>query len=118
MKICVLQPDYSTTGVDYKNWDPARDLAPMMPEAEVHHVFLNKLTTYRQLRELKKQNFDIYVNLCEGYPEWEIPGMDVPYCLEMLGLPFTGPPPKLYDQPKELGKYIAYCEGVKTPAYA
>ena len=27
MKVCVLQPDYSTTGVDYKNYDPPRDLA-------------------------------------------------------------------------------------------
>ena len=25
MKICVLQPDYSTSDVDYQNYDPARD---------------------------------------------------------------------------------------------
>ena len=54
MKVCVLQPDYSTTGVDYKNYDPARNLASLLPDAEVEHVFLNKLTTYKQLKELKK----------------------------------------------------------------
>ena len=47
MKICVLQPDYSTTSVDYKNWDPPRNLQRLLPGAQVDHVFLNKLTTYK-----------------------------------------------------------------------
>lgn len=117
MRVCVLQPDYSTTGVDYKNYDPPRELAPLIPDAEVHTVFLNKLTTYRQLKELGKEGYDIFVNLCEGYLEWEVPSIDVIYTLELLNLPFTGPTTKLYDPPKELMKYLAYCEGVKTPGY-
>lgn len=117
MRICVLQPDYSTTGVDYKNYDPPRDLSALLPGTEVHNVFLNKLTTYKQLKELGKQGYDIFVNLCEGYLEWEIPSIDVMYTLELLDLPFTGPTTKLYDPPKELMKYLAYCEGVKTPGY-
>jgi D-alanine-D-alanine ligase-like ATP-grasp enzyme len=117
MKVCVLQPDYSTTGVDYKNYDPPRDLTRLMPEARVDTVFLNKLTTYRQLKELGKQGYDIFVNLCEGYLEWEIPSIDVMFNLELLDLPFTGPTTKLYDPPKELMKYLAFCEGVKTPKY-
>ena len=117
MKVCVLQPDYSTTGVDYKNYDPPRDLQSLLPEAEVHTVFLNKLTTYKQLKELSKQGYDIFVNLCEGYLEWEVPSIDVIYSLELLDLPFTGPSSKLYDPPKELMKYLAFCENVKTPGY-
>lgn len=117
MRVCVLQPDYSTTGVDYKNYDPPRELAALIPEAEVHTVFLNKLTTYKQLKDLGKQGYDIFVNLCEGYLEWEVPSIDVIYTLELLNLPFTGPTTKLYDPPKELMKYLAYCEGVKTPGY-
>lgn len=117
MRVCVLQPDYSTTGVDYKNYDPPRDLTALIPEAEVHTVFLNKLTTYKQLKELGKKNYDIFVNLCEGYLEWEVPSIDVIYTLELLNLPFTGPSTKLYDPPKELMKYVAYCENVKTPGY-
>jgi D-alanine-D-alanine ligase-like ATP-grasp enzyme len=117
MKICVLQPDYSTTGVDYKNYDPPRELASLIPEAEVQTVFLNKLTTYRQLKELGKQGYDVFVNLCEGYLEWEIPSIDVIYSLELLNLPFTGPTSELYDPPKELMKYLAYCENVRTPGY-
>src|SRR5436190_10756649 len=117
MKVCVLQPDYSTTNVDYKNYDPPRDLTALLPDDYVvDHVFLNKLTTYKQLKALSRKDYDIYVNLCEGYLEWEIPSIDVITTLELLNLPHTGPNSLLYDPPKPLMKYVAYCAGVKTPA--
>jgi D-alanine-D-alanine ligase len=118
MKICVLQPDYSTSDVDYQYYDPARDLSHLMPEATCHHVLLNKLSVYKQLKELKKSNYDIFVNLCEGYLEWNVPSIDVIYFMEMLNLPFTGPSSLLYDPPKNLMKYVAYTEGIQTPAFA
>ena len=118
MKVCVLQPDYSTSDVDYKNYDPARDLGHLMPGAEFEHVQLNKLTVYKQLKELKKKNFDVFVNLCEGYLEWTVPSVDVIYFMELLNLPFTGPTSLLYDPPKDLMKYVAYTSGIKTPAFA
>ncbi|MBS1509356.1 MAG: SET domain-containing protein-lysine N-methyltransferase [Bacteroidetes bacterium] len=118
LRICVLQPDYSTSDVDYQNYDPARNLAHLMPGAYFDHVALNKLTTYKQLKELKKKNYDIFVNLCEGYLEWEVPSIDVIYSMELLNMPFTGPSSVLYDPPKELMKYVAYTEGIHTPAYA
>ncbi len=117
MKVCILQPDYSTTQVDYKNFDPPRNLASLLADGdEVEHVYLNKLTTYRQLKTLSKKGFDVFVNLCEGYLEWEVPSVDVIHSLELLNLPYTGPNPILYDPPKPLMKYVAYCAGVKTPA--
>jgi D-alanine-D-alanine ligase len=103
--------------VDYKNYDPPRNLSPLLPNDTVDHIFLNKLTTYKQLKELSKAGYDIFVNLCEGYPEWEVPGVDVIYALESLNLPFTGPSSATYDLPKALLKYVAYCEGVPTPVY-
>jgi D-alanine-D-alanine ligase-like ATP-grasp enzyme len=117
MKVCVLQPDYSTTDVDYKNYDPPRNLAPLLPGDEVDHVFLNKLSTYRQLKQLRKKNYDIFVNLCEGYLEWSIPSIDVINAMDMLNLPYTGPSVLLYDPPKVLMKYVAYTCGVNTPPY-
>ena len=117
MKVCVLQPDYSTSSVDYQYYDPARNLKPLIPEHHVDHILLNKLTTYKQLKALQHKGYDIFVNLCEGYLEWEVPSIDVIYTLELLNLPFTGPSCLLYDPPKALMKYVAYCEGVKTPAY-
>ncbi|MEJ7587642.1 MAG: hypothetical protein WKI04_08780 [Ferruginibacter sp.] len=118
LRICVLQPDYSTSGVDYQHYDPHRDLTHLIPGAKVDHVNLNKLTTYKQLKELKKKKYDVFVNLCEGYLEWEVPSIDVIYSLELLDLPFTGPTSLLYDPPKELMKYVAYTEGIRTPSYA
>ena len=115
---CVLQPDYSTSDVDYQYYDPPRNLCHLLPDAHFDHVFLNKLTTYRQLKELKKKKYDIFINLCEGYLEWEIPSIDVIYSMELLNLPFTGPTSRLYDPAKDLMKYVAYTEGIHTPAYA
>ena len=117
LKICVLQPDYSTSKVDYQNYDPKRDLSVIMPEATIDHIFLNKLTTYQQLKELKEKQYDIYINLCEGYLEWEVPSIDVIMSLDLLELPYTGPSANLYDPPKTTMKYLAFCEDVKTPAH-
>lgn len=117
MKVCVLQPDYSTTDVDYKHYDPPRDLSELLPGDTVHHVFLNKLTTYSQLKKLRKENYDIFVNLCEGYLDWSVPSIDVIHALDMLNLPYTGPTALLYDPPKTLMKYVATTVDVKTPDY-
>lgn len=118
MKVCVLQPDYSTSAVDYQYYDPPRHLAPLLPGSQVDHVTLNKLTTYKQLKALQNKDYDIFVNLCEGYLEWEVPSIDVIYTLELLGLPYTGPTTLLYDPTKELMKYVAFCENIATPAYS
>ncbi|MFN5422880.1 MAG: SET domain-containing protein-lysine N-methyltransferase [bacterium] len=117
LRVCVLQPDYSTSSVDYQHYDPPRDLSSLLQDARVDHVLLNKLTVYKQLQELKKKNYDIYVNLCEGYLEWEVPSIDVIHTLDLLELPYTGPTSTLYDPPKTLMKYVAYCEEIKTPLF-
>jgi D-alanine-D-alanine ligase-like ATP-grasp enzyme len=118
MKVCVLQPDYSQSTLDYKNYDPPRNLSYLLPEDQVDHVFLNKTIAYRQLKELKKQGYDIFVNLIEGYRDWDIPfSYDVATALEDLNLPYTGPKPTPYDPPKDVIKYVAESMGVKTPAF-
>lgn len=117
MKICVLQPDYSTSTVDYRHYDPPRDLAPLAPGHVVHHEALHKLTVHKQLARLAADGYDIYVNLCEGYLEWDVPSIDVIHALERLGLPYTGPSVRLYDPPKPLMKYVAHAAGVATPRH-
>ncbi len=118
LRVCVLQPDYSTSEVDYQHYDPRRDLSSLLPDATVDHIFLNKLTTYKQLRESTRNPYDIYVNLCEGYLDWEVPSIDVIHSLDLLNLPYTGPSALLYDPTKELMKYVAYTQGVQTPRYS
>ncbi|MEG4836977.1 SET domain-containing protein-lysine N-methyltransferase [Microcoleus sp. B9-D4] len=118
MKVCVLQPDYSQSTLDYRNYAPPRNLSHLLPSDQIDHVFLKNATTYRQLKELKKQRYDVFVNLCEGYRDWDVSSIhDVTTALEELNLPYTGPTSTLYDLPKKLMKYVAYCQGVRTPAF-
>ena len=117
MKICVLQPDYSASDVDYGTWDPYRDLTTILAGHTVDHVKLDKRFTFRDLKALSTQGYDCFLNLCEGYPEWDVPGIDVIDALERLNLPFTGPSSTYYDVPKTLMKYVAYAAGVRTPKY-
>ncbi|MBK8954902.1 MAG: SET domain-containing protein-lysine N-methyltransferase [Saprospiraceae bacterium] len=117
MKVCVLQPDYSSSIVDYKNYDPTRNLSKFLPGHQVDHVLLNKLTTYKQLKQLSGRDYDIYVNLCEAYLEWDVPSIDVIQSLELLNLPYTGPTMELYDPSKELMKYVAAISGIPSPNY-
>lgn len=117
MRVCVLQPDYRTSAVDYRHYDPPRDLARLLPHATVDHIFLDKRTTFRRLQQCAVGDYDIFVNLCEGYLDWDVPSIDVIHALEALGLPYTGPTSALYDPAKPLMKYVAYAAGVATPRH-
>jgi D-alanine-D-alanine ligase-like ATP-grasp enzyme len=53
-----------------------------------------------------RQEFDVYLNLCEGYEkdddaDWEYQGIDVVRALEELNLPFTGATSKFFDPTRE-----------------
>jgi hypothetical protein len=117
MKVCVLQPDYTGSDVDYGNYDPPRNLSPWLPGHQVDHLFLRKSTTYRQLIKAAAQDYDIYINLCEGYPEWDVPGFDVIWGLERLNLPFTGTSMRNFLHSKQTMKIVAHTCGVATPVW-
>jgi D-alanine-D-alanine ligase-like ATP-grasp enzyme len=117
MKICVLQPNYTGSEVDYRYYDPPRDLSALLADTTVDHVFLRKATTYRQVREAASKRYDIFVNLCEGYLDWDIPSVDVIQALDSLSLPYTGPCVRLYDPSKELMKYVAHIRDVSFPPF-
>jgi D-alanine-D-alanine ligase len=118
MKICVLQASYEGSSCDYQHYDPPRILSHLLPGHEFHHEFLKKVSTFRQIKALARQGFDIYVNLCEGYLDSDVPSIDVILALEQLNLPFTGPTSVLYDPPKDLMKLVARSSGVQVPAFA
>lgn len=115
MKICVLQVSYENSTCEYQYDDMARDLSPLLPGDVCHHEFLKKTSTFQQLRRLKKEGYDIYVNLCEGFLDTDLPSIDVVWSLERLNLPYTGPNLSLYAPPKDLMKRVAEAEGVSCP---
>ncbi len=117
MNICVLQPDYRSSLVDYRHYDPPRDLTALLPGHTVDHVFLDKRTTYQQLARCARDGYDVFINLCEGYLDWDVPSIDVIHALDELRLPYTGPSALLYDPSKPLMKYVAHTAGIRTPAH-
>ncbi len=115
MKICVLQPSYEGSTVPYGDYDPPRDLSSLLPDDEVVHAFLKKATVYSQLRTLSRQGVEVFVNLCEGYLDWDIPSIDVIHALNTLNVPYTGPSIDLFDPSKQQMKLVAWYAGVATP---
>lgn len=114
-RVCVLQPSYEGSSAAYGAFDPPRDLTALLPEDEVCHVFLRKATAYRQIRDAQRAGAEVFVNLCEGYLDWDIPSIDVIHALEALGAAYTGPTLALYDPTKRLMKRVAWYAGVATP---
>lgn len=114
---CVLQPDYADSTVEHRHYDPPRDLAALLPEAHVEHLFLRKGHVFSQLRDAARRDVDMFINLCQGQLDWDVPSIDVIWHLDRLRLPYTGPSARLYDPCKTLMKYVAHVQGVTTPAW-
>ena len=79
-------------------------------------MLLNKLTIYKQLKELKK-NFRHFCEPQEGYLEWSVPSVDVIYFMSCSS-PVHQAHLLLYDPPKDLMNMYANASGIKTPAFA
>jgi len=102
LRVCILMED------GYKNFDPGYYMN--------HHtwtrIFMDSPVVDR-LRSLKEQNqFDVYLNLCEGYDEPYYSGMDVVKALEKLNLPFTGADSTFYEPTREEMQAVAERYGV------
>lgn len=117
MNICVLQPSYHGSTLDYRPYNSPGELSQLWPEDTFHYEFLNKVSTFQQIRKLKKKAFDIYVNLCDGDLDSEIPSIDVIRSLQYFNLPYTGPGALLYDPPRNIMKMVACSADVAVPAY-
>ena len=119
MNVCVLQPSYAKSELlkEYATHDPPRDLSPLIPEWSFTNLFLDKATVYAQLSHAKKEGYDIFVNLCEGHLDWDVPSIDVIHSLDSLGLPYTGPPADRYETGKEMLKVVARYATVRTPPH-
>lgn len=119
MKICVLQPSYDKSELlkGYAAYDPPRNLSSLVPQWSVTHLFLHKANAYAQIKEAKKQGYDLFVNLCEGHLDWDVPSIDVIHALDSLGLVYTGPTAEQYEPRKDTLKLVARYAGLRTPEH-
>jgi len=107
MRICVL------TDENPEDFNPA----PYMQGFDWKMVTV-KDPVQQVLRELIARNeFDVYLNICEGYeqeenPEGEYQGIDVVNILEELNVPYTGATPSFFDPTREEMQAAADAHGV------
>jgi D-alanine-D-alanine ligase len=96
MRICIL------TDEEIQDFDPT----PYMNGFDWEMVTMTD-PVIDVLRELDaRHEFDVYLNLCEGYEndedaDWNYQGIDVVKALEELNLPFTGADSRFFDPSRE-----------------
>jgi D-alanine-D-alanine ligase len=102
LRICILMED------GYVNFDPGYYLINYTWTAVIMES-----PVLERLRSVKEQNdFDVYLNLCEGYEEPDYSGLDVVLALEALNLPFTGADSTFYEPSREEMQVVAERHGI------
>jgi hypothetical protein len=143
LKICILQSDYASTNSVFKDVDPyAQPERWLKDRHDCHSAYIKKATAMQQIRDLAKENYDVYINLCDGAWDEERAGLDVVQALERYprilsfkslvapsnivssnflisryNLAFTGACSAFYEPSKELMKMAAHYAGVRTPPF-
>jgi D-alanine-D-alanine ligase len=117
MKICVLDDSYEQSATPFKQFDFLPDPIHYLEGHECERHFLHKATAVRQVRELSRRGFDVFLNLCDGAWEEDRPGIEVVQALERLGLAFTGATSSFYEPSREAMKRVCQYWDIGTPAY-
>lgn len=117
MKICILDPSYEQSNSPMKEYDPPSDVVRHLEDHDCETVYIEKATAVRQVVELARRGFDVFINLCDGAWDEDRPGIEVVQTLEKLGLPFTGATSNFYEPTRETMKRVCHFWGIKAPAY-
>lgn len=108
MRVCILSDE------EMKDFDPT----PFMDGFDWKFVTM-KRPVRETLQSLAARNeFDVYVNLCEGYEDLQedehgYEGIEVVRTLEELNLPFTGASSAVFDPTREEMQAAADANGVR-----
>jgi D-alanine-D-alanine ligase len=102
----------------YAEHDVPADPARFLPEHDWTSLQLTKSSAVRELIDAARAGFDVFVNLCDGAWDEDIPGIEVPQALERLGVAYTGANPRSYDPSRLAMKLACHSIGVATPAFA
>ncbi len=117
MKICILDPSYENSDSPMKDYDPLSDVVRHLEGHQCETVYVDKARAVRQIVELARRDFDVFINLCDGAWDEDRAGIEVVQTLERLGLPFTGATSNFYEPTREMMKRVCHFWGIKAPAY-
>ncbi|MDP2778663.1 MAG: hypothetical protein Q8O48_13575, partial [Anaerolineales bacterium] len=109
MRVCILSDE------EIKDFDPS----PFMIGYDWEMVTMSA-PVKEALRSLAEKNeFDVYLNLCEGYEfedeeddDWGYHAIEVVQALEELKLPFTGADSNCFDPTREVMQAAADANGI------
>ncbi len=117
MKICILDDAYENSDSIFKAYDPPADPIPYLEGHTCERHYLQKATAVRQVHDLARRGFDVFLNLCDGSWDEDRPGIEVVQALERLGVAFTGATAPFFDPSREQMKRVCHYRGIPTPAY-
>jgi len=100
-----------------KDYDPLSDVIRHLEGHECETVYIDKAKGVRQIVELSRRGFDVFINLCDGAWDEDRAGIEIVQTLERLGLAFTGASSKFYEPTREVMKKVCHFWGIKAPAY-
>ena len=118
MKICVLIDSYSGIESPLKELDVFPEPHHYLPGHVVETHSLNKTTVAEQVKSLAASDFDVFMNLCDGEPDEDLPGLEVVQILEELGLAYTGGNVPFYSLTRAKIKQTCDQKNIPTPAAA
>lgn len=117
MKICILDPSYENSDSPMKEYDPLSDVIRHLGGHECETVYIDKAKGVRQIVELSRRDFDVFINLCDGAWDEDRAGIEVVQTLEKLGVAFTGASANFFEPTREIMKKVCHFWGIKAPAY-
>lgn len=117
MKICILDPSYENSDSPMKDYDPLSDVIRHLDGYDCETVYIDKAKGVRQIVELSRRGYDVFINLCDGAWDEDRPGVEIVQTLERLGLAFTGATSTFFEPTRETMKKVCHFWGIKAPAY-
>ena len=117
MKICILDPSYENSDSPMKDYDPLSDVLRHLEGHECETAYIDKAKGVRQIIELSRRGFDVFINLCDGAWDEDRAGIEIVQTMERLGMPFTGAAADFYEPSRETMKKVCRFWGIKAPAY-
>ena len=117
MKICILDPSYENSDSPMKDYDPLSDVIRHLEGHECETAYIDKAKGVRQVVELSRRGYDVFINLCDGAWDEDRAGIEIVQTLERLGLAFTGATSNFFEPSRETMKKVCHFWGIKAPAY-
>jgi len=100
-----------------KDYDPLSDVLRHLEGHECETAYIDKAKGVRQIIELSRRGFDVFINLCDGAWDEDRAGIEIVQTMERLGMPFTGAAADFYEPSRETMKKVCRFWGIKAPAY-